>query len=127
MKVIDASAMIEVLRRTPKAAAIERLLDDDLIAPDLLITEVLHHFRFLVLGKTMSRVDATRVVEVFESADIEYVTVRPLTNRIWQLHSHVSAFDAAYIALAEELRCPLLTTDKRLSNAHELATTIITV
>ncbi|MEO6123336.1 MAG: type II toxin-antitoxin system VapC family toxin [Ilumatobacteraceae bacterium] len=127
MKVIDASAMIEVLRQTPKATAIEALMDDDLFAPELLIAEVVHHFRHLVLGKTMSATDASRVVEVFEAADIEYTPVWPMTTRIWQLHHHLSAYDATYIALAEELGCPLLTTDKRLSKTHNVTTAIIVI
>ena len=40
-----------------------------------------------------------------------------LLERIWQLRSNLTAYDAAYVALAEALRAPLLTCDRRLSAA----------
>ena len=44
----------------------------------------------------------------------------PLRKRIWELRKNVTAYDAAYIALAELLRCPLVTRDRRLANAPGL-------
>lgn len=41
-----------------------------------------------------------------------------LSARIWELRASVTAYDAAYLALAEALRAPLLTTDGRLATAH---------
>ncbi|HEV8380182.1 MAG TPA: type II toxin-antitoxin system VapC family toxin [Gemmatimonadales bacterium] len=38
-------------------------------------------------------------------------------GRIWELRDHLTAYDAAYVALAEELRAPLLTLDARLASA----------
>ncbi len=35
---------------------------------------------------------------------------------IWQLRENVSAYDAAYLALAELLEAPLLTFDEKLAN-----------
>lgn len=48
-------------------------------------------------------------------------SVHALRRRALQLRDNVSAYDAAYIALAEALDCPLLTRDARLarSNGHE--------
>jgi predicted nucleic acid-binding protein len=36
---------------------------------------------------------------------------------VWTLHPNVTAYDAAYVALAEELDLPLVTLDRRLSRA----------
>jgi predicted nucleic acid-binding protein len=41
----------------------------------------------------------------------------PLTRRVWQLRAALSPYDAAYVALAEALSAPLLTTDKRLASS----------
>lgn len=40
-----------------------------------------------------------------------------LLPRIWELRNNLTAYDAAYVALAEALDAPLLTRDRRLANA----------
>jgi predicted nucleic acid-binding protein len=41
-------------------------------------------------------------------------------RRAHELRANVTAYDAAYVALAEALDCPLITADKRLSRAPGL-------
>jgi predicted nucleic acid-binding protein len=41
----------------------------------------------------------------------------PFLDRIWALKDNFSAYDAAYVALAEILQIPLITADQRLANA----------
>lgn len=41
----------------------------------------------------------------------------PFWARIWQLRDNLTAYDAAYVALAEALDAPLITTDGRLARA----------
>ena len=43
-----------------------------------------------------------------------------MLRRIWAWRSNLSAYDAAYVALAEILNGPLLTTDARLAGAPNL-------
>ena len=45
-----------------------------------------------------------------------YPTIGVL-DRMWELRHNVSAYDAAYVALAEALECPLVTADRRLAGA----------
>jgi predicted nucleic acid-binding protein len=40
-----------------------------------------------------------------------------LLHRVWELRENLSAYDATYVALAEELACTLLTADGRISRA----------
>ncbi len=40
-----------------------------------------------------------------------------LLPRVWELRDNLSAYDAVYVALAEALDAPLLTRDRRLTNA----------
>ena len=40
-----------------------------------------------------------------------------LLPRIWELRNNLTAYDAAYVALAEALKAPLLTRDRRLATA----------
>jgi predicted nucleic acid-binding protein len=55
---------------------------------------------------------------------------QPLIARIWQIRDAITAYDGAYIALAEALGAPLLTCDGKLARAHghnaviELVTTV---
>jgi len=46
---------------------------------------------------------------------------RPFRSRIWSLRHNLTAYDAAYVALAEILDAPLLTIDGRLarSSGHQ--------
>jgi predicted nucleic acid-binding protein len=39
----------------------------------------------------------------------------PLLSRIWELRHNVTAYDAAYLALAEALPAPLITRDAKLA------------
>lgn len=43
--------------------------------------------------------------------------IEPLLPRIWELREDVTTADAAYVALAEHLGAPLVTTDARLARA----------
>jgi predicted nucleic acid-binding protein len=43
--------------------------------------------------------------------------VAALLTRIWRLRDNLTAFDAAYIALAEALDAPVLTTDAALARS----------
>ena len=40
-----------------------------------------------------------------------------LFRRIWELRDNFTAYDAAYVALAEGLKIPLITLDARLAKA----------
>ena len=43
-----------------------------------------------------------------------------MLDRVWDLRHNLSADDAAYVALAEALQCPLVTGDARISRAPGL-------
>ena len=120
MIVVDASAMIEVLLRTPAAAAVDaRLFEpgETLHAPHLLDVEVAQVVRRYVAN---GDVDADRGREALD--DLAALRLRRyphdlLLPRIWALRHNLTAYDAAYVALAEALEAPLLTRDRRLAAA----------
>ena len=120
MIVVDASAVIEALLRTPAAGAIEaRLFDprETLHVPHLLDVEVAQAIRrYAAKGD----IDGERGGEAL--ADLSDLPLRRyphefLLPRVWQLRNNLTAYDAVYVALAEALDAPLLTRDRRLAGA----------
>jgi predicted nucleic acid-binding protein len=118
--VLDASAAIELLLRTPAAAAIEARLfapNETLHAPHLLNIEVTQVIRRYA---AMGEVDEGRGSAALE--DLCNLPVRRyphdiLLPRVWALRNNLTAYDAAYVALAEALDAMLITRDKRLAGA----------
>ncbi len=120
MIVVDASAVLELLLGTessPRAAA--RLLDpaESLHAPHLLDIEVAQVLRRFVAAGELT---ATRGREALDDLGAMPITRYPhdiLLPRIWELRANLTAYDAAYVALAEALGAPVLTSDTRLARA----------
>lgn len=120
MVVVDAGVVADALLDDgPSGQAARRALTADLrwAAPAHLFVEVLSVVRGRALGR---KVDAGRAADaVAACADITLDVVDPahLLPRMWQLRDNLSAYDAGYVAAAEALGCPLLTTDARLARA----------
>ncbi len=120
MIVVDASALLEALLRTPAAKAVEDRLfapRQTLHVPDLLDVEIAQVIRrYAAYGE----IDAARGRAAL--ADLADFPLRRyphnfLLPRIWDLRNSLTAYDAAYVALAEALDTPLLTRDRRLAMA----------
>lgn len=121
MIVLDASAAVELILRTPRSDRIAaRVLDpaQRLHAPELIDIEVVQVLRRLHLAKELTLERAGIAVSDFEHLMVERHPHRPLMRRVWALRSMMSAYDSAYVALAEALDAPLVTCDERLSRAH---------
>jgi len=95
-----------------------RLGGDDLAAPHLLDSEVMHVLRGLVLRGALTPAQGTAAVEGFLGLAIERFPADWLRPRIWELRNTLTAYDATYVALAELTGASaLLTTDGRLARA----------
>jgi predicted nucleic acid-binding protein len=118
--VVDASALLEALLRTPAADAVERRLFDarqTLHAPHLLDVEVAQVIRRYT---TAGAIDAERGrAALADLADLPLHRYPHdfLLQRVWELRNNLTAYDAVYVALAEALDAPLLTRDQRLAAA----------
>jgi predicted nucleic acid-binding protein len=117
--VVDTSAVLAALVGRPATTDLVRRLeaDADLNAPHLLDVEVIHALRRLVFTGDLGEDRAVDVRADFADLSIVRYPHHPLADRMWELRHNVTAYDAAFLALAEALEVPLITCDARLSRA----------
>jgi predicted nucleic acid-binding protein len=121
MIVLDASVLVELLTQGSLATSIMGRLaaqDNVLIAPHLLDVEVASALRRIMTGQ---RIDSYRIDQALaglQTLPVERYAHTPLLPRIWELRHNFTAYDAAYIALAEATGAVLYTCDGRLARGH---------
>lgn len=91
--------------------------DSDLHAPHLIDIEILHALRRLAAGSQLSEDRATDALRDFGELTFVRYPHQPLAGRIWELRHNLTAYDAAFVALAEALGASLITCDSRLAGA----------
>ena len=127
MIVVDASAIIELLLRSPTGAAVETRLfhpDETIHVPALIDLEVAQVLRRYVARGDMNEPRARASLELLIAFPMERYSHDPLVRRIWALRDTMTAYDAAYVALAEGLRAALVTCDAKLAAAPGIRTAV---
>lgn len=120
MIVLDASAAVDfLLRRDDRGdwVAARIAAADGVSAPHLLDTEVASAVRGLVVSRQIPARAGAAALATLESMPLLRFPAYLLLERIWRLRDNLTAFDATYVALAEALGFPLVTTDQRLARA----------
>jgi predicted nucleic acid-binding protein len=115
--VLDASAALDfLLRDKANFDWVERRLQagGQLTAPHLIDTEVAHVLRKHVLGGQLDDGRAAEALVDLDELPLARYPARPLLARIWALRHNLSGYDATYVALAEALDAPLVTSERRL-------------
>jgi predicted nucleic acid-binding protein len=115
--VVDASAILEVLLGTPDGARVaERLFTpgETLHAPHLLDLEVAQVLRRYALAGELNSARGLEALDDLADLPLTRYPHDLLLPRIWELRRNLTAYDAAYVALAEALAAPLVTRDAAL-------------
>jgi predicted nucleic acid-binding protein len=120
--VVDASVLAVALGDdgTDGQRARVRLADESLAAPDLVDLEVTSVWRRQVAAGLMPARRAADAIADLAELPLRRSSHRLLLGRIWQLRQAITAYDAAYVALAEALKAVLVTADRRLARASGL-------
>jgi predicted nucleic acid-binding protein len=118
--VLDASVVVEVLLGTPAVGSIAAYLlrDTPWHAPAVVDLEVANAVRRLCAIRQTTDARGESAIEDLGDLPVRRYPHALLVARIWQLRANLTAYDAAYVALAETLRVPLVTRDRRLARAR---------
>ena len=118
--VLDASAATEWLLQTKAGARVEARIFSGaatLHAPHLLDIEVAQVLRRYAAAGAITAARGQAALE--DLADLALIRYPHewLLDRVWELRANLTAYDAAYVALAEALDLPLVTCDGRIASA----------
>jgi predicted nucleic acid-binding protein len=119
--VLDASAAVGLLLQSPVGVRVaDRALaaDESLHAPHLLDVEVTQVVRRFALAGELTAERAEQALLDLTDLPLTRYAHTDLIARIWSLRDSLTTYDAAYVALAEALDAPLLTSDGKLARAH---------
>jgi predicted nucleic acid-binding protein len=120
MIVLDASAAIDWLLQTAPGQEIENRIysrRESLHAPHLLDLEIAQVLRRLLREGLVSGPRADQAIQDLLDLRITRYPHFVFLPHIWRLRDNFSAYDAAYVALAEKIGATLLTRDARLASA----------
>lgn len=86
-------------------------------APELARVETANILRRMELAREITTAEANAAYEDLIQLNMELFSFDPFAERIWELRRNLTSYDAWYVAIAEALRLPLATLDKRLARA----------
>jgi predicted nucleic acid-binding protein len=127
--VLDASAAVELLIEEGDIGewvADTLRHEDSVVAPYLIDLEVLATLRNLVLRREIRPALAREAILGFGELRLTRYPATDLIDRIWELRTRLTPYDASYIVLAEVLDVPVVTTDCRLAHAGGHRARIVT-
>lgn len=119
MIVVDSAAVVDALTAIEGSDDLRsEMSGEDLHAPTLLDFEVVSALRGLTLRGHITPTRARDALTDFDELSIQrWPSAAPLRLRAFSLRNSLSAYDAAYVVLAEALECPVLTRDRRFTRS----------
>ncbi len=122
MLVVDASVLVVALADDAADGdrARERLRAEDLAAPELVDLEVVSALRKQLASGALDTRRAQLALTDLADLPMQRAAHLPLLARCWELRDNLTVYDAAYVALAEEIEAVLVTGDSRMARAPGL-------
>lgn len=120
LAVVDASALVAFYAADDprqQAVAARLVTGDWLFAPAHLDAEVVSALRGLSRPNATLRAAVPGALRHLAGFPIRRMPLAPLLQRIWELRNNLTAYDAAYVALAERLDGTLITCDGKFAGA----------
>jgi len=93
------------------------MVTEQLHVPHLIDPEVANVLRRKVASGEVASDAGWNALDTWRRMGVIRYPVVGLLHRMWALRDNLSAYDAAYVALDEELDRPLLTADARVAGA----------
>lgn len=123
MIVVDASVLANALGDDGDDGAIARtrLTESELAAPDLIDVETVAVLRKRWIAGDLTAQRFSDAIDDLEDLDLARYPTLPLMRRAFELRDNLTAYDAVYVALSEQLGCTLLTADRRLAAAPTIS------
>ena len=119
MIVVDASIILHLLIDPETDIAVWNKVNNagQLIAPHIIDLEIISGIRRHLRIGTFDQIRADQAISDMKDFKIDRRPIIENIQRIWELRNNVTPYDASYLSLAESLKLPLLTRDKKLANA----------
>jgi predicted nucleic acid-binding protein len=123
--VVDASAMVEWLLRTPRGLSFDPVLPDhELHVPALCDVEVTSALRRALLAGAMAVAQAEQALGVYRDLLLARHGHLGLLEAAIEMRDNFSTYDACYVALAKRLNARFLTADASLARATARHTSV---
>ncbi|MFZ1155153.1 MAG: type II toxin-antitoxin system VapC family toxin [Solirubrobacteraceae bacterium] len=119
MIVLDASVAVEIVLSTEYGRlALDRVeREPEVHVPEHFHIEAISALRGGLLRKEVSELRTVRSLTLLEQLRVVRFPILELSDAIWELRHQLTAYDAAYLALARRLDASLLTIDSGLAKA----------
>lgn len=117
MIVVDTSLVVQLLI-VPQQVQSLPPLEASWHAPSVLDVETVSAVRGHLISQKISGAQAVEALDRYAELGVRIWPIdQPLSRRMLELAHNISAYDAAFVALAEALDAPLVTRDRRLAAA----------
>jgi predicted nucleic acid-binding protein len=117
--VADASAIVDLLAGAPNARTIAAALAPfpEIDVPEHFHVEAISALRGMLRRGDVAADHAERALQLLPELRVVRHAIEPLTRSIWSMRDTLTAYDAAYLAVAQNIDARLLTTDRALAAA----------